>query len=135
MKCLKTLFIVGLVSFTLFSCGGPTDIGNYTWKVRSINGAPATNEQLAELTLEFGEGQDVTGQAPCDEFRGKAVYNRDKVKFSTLYTDTQGCEDKVLQTAYLSSLEMSEKYTTTADRMVFFDGDGNITVEFQQVEN
>lgn len=134
MKCLKTLFSVVLISFTLLSCGGSTDIGNYSWKVRSINGAPATNEQLAKLTLEFGEGQDVTGQAPCDEFRGKAVYNRDKVKFSTLYTDSQGCEDKILQTAYLSSLEMSQKYATTADRMVFYDEDGNITVEFEQID-
>ncbi|WP_200975523.1 META domain-containing protein [Echinicola sp. 20G] len=133
MKLFNALMGMALISLSLFSCGEPEDIGKHDWKVRSINGAPATKEQLAKLTLEFGEGQEVGGQAPCDQFRGKAVYNKDKVKFSTLYTDTQACEGKIIQNAYLSSLENSEKYTTTADRMVFYDGDGNITVEFQQI--
>jgi len=134
MRLLKTLFSVGLISLTLLACGGPTDIGQYNWEVRSINGAPATKEQLAKLTLEFGEGQEVGGQAPCDKFRGKAVYNRDKVKFSTLYSDNKNCDEKILQRTYLGSLEMSKTYTTTADRMVFFDEEGNITVEFQQMD-
>ncbi|AGA77809.1 META domain-containing protein [Echinicola vietnamensis] len=133
MKLFKTLICAGLLSLTLFSCGGSDDIGQFTWKVRSINGAPATKEQLAELTLKFGKEQKVNGQAPCDEFRGKAVYNAEKIKFSTLYTDSQNCDEKTIQTAYLSSLEMSKTYTTTANRMVFYDGDGNITVEFEQV--
>ncbi|GGF22402.1 META domain-containing protein [Echinicola rosea] len=134
MNLFKTLICAGLLSISLFSCGGSDDIGQYTWKVRSINGAPATQEQLAKLTLNFGKEQKVNGQAPCDEFRGKAVYNSEKIKFSTLYTDSQNCDEKTVQTAYLSSLEMSKKYTTTANRMVFYDGEGNITVEFEQVD-
>ncbi|GGZ35117.1 hypothetical protein GCM10007049_30680 [Echinicola pacifica] len=121
-----------MIVFGLFSCGGPTDIGKYEWSVREINGAPATQEQLAKLSLKFEAESKVTGQAPCDEFRGKAVYNKDKVKFTTLYTDQNSCDQGALQSAYLSSLENSATYTTTANRMVFFDKDGNITVEFEQ---
>ncbi|AWW31090.1 META domain-containing protein [Echinicola strongylocentroti] len=133
MKLFKTLICAGLLSLTLFSCGGSDDIGQFNWRVRSINGAPATQEQLADLSLKFGKEQKVNGQAPCDEFRGKAVYNSEKIKFSTLYTDSQNCDEKTIQTAYLSSLEMSRTYTTTANRMVFYDDEGNITVEFEQV--
>ncbi len=133
MKLFKVLLGVAIMSFLLVSCSGSGDIGKHKWKVRSINGATATNEKLAKLSLEFGEEQAVGGMAPCGEFKGKAVYNEDKVKFSTLSTQNkEQCEDASLESAYLASLEMSTTYSYTANRLVFYDSDGNITVEFEE---
>ncbi len=134
MKLLNALLGFAFLSISLFSCSGPDDIGKHEWRVKTINGAPATQEQLSQLTLEFGEEQKVTGQAPCNEFRGKAVYNKDKIKFSTLYTDSKNCDNLNIEQVYLASLEMSATYAQTANRLVLYDDQGNITVELQKIE-
>lgn len=133
MKLLNALLGMALLSFLLVSCSGSSDIGKHKWKVRSINGVTATNEKLAQLSLEFGKGQDISGMAPCGKFKGKAVYNKDKVKFSTLKTENkEQCDDASLESAYLASLEMSTTYIYRANRLVFYDDDGNITVELEE---
>ncbi|MDN3668839.1 META domain-containing protein [Echinicola jeungdonensis] len=134
MKLFNALLGFALLSISFFSCTGPVDIGKHEWKVMSINGAAATQEQLSNMTLKFGDGQKVSGQAPCNEFRGKAVYNKEKIKFSTLYTDSKNCDEFNIEQAYLASLEMSATYTQTADRLVLYDDQGNITVEMQMLE-
>ncbi|UCS94870.1 META domain-containing protein [Echinicola marina] len=133
MKFLNVLFLICLLSLTFFSCSGPTDIGAHDWKVRSIKGAPATREQLADMTLKFGEDKKVSGSSICNDFKGQAVYNEEKVKFSTLYADSKPCDERFIEQAYLTSLEMSKKYSQTANRLVFYDDKGNITVELEKI--
>ncbi|WP_186755855.1 META domain-containing protein [Echinicola salinicaeni] len=133
MKFLNVLSLICLLSFTFFACGGPTDIGAHEWKVRSIKGAPATKEQLSDMTLKFGKDKKVSGTSICNDFNGQAVYNKEKVKFSTLYADSNPCDERFIEQAYLSSLEMSKKYSQTADRLVFYDEKGNITVELEKI--
>lgn len=133
MKLLSSLISTFFLALTFFACGGPTDIGAYDWKVKSINGAPATQEQLATMTLKFGEDKKVSGSSICNDFKGQAVYNKEKLKFSTLYADSKPCEERYIEQAYLSSLEMSEKYSQTANRLVFYDEKGNITVELEKI--
>ena len=120
--------------FFLCACGSdPVELSDHKWKVTSVTGTSATQEKLANLTLEFKEDQEVGGFAGCNEYRGGATYNQKQIKFSTLYTDNSSCEDAALERAFLKNLESGSTYIYQGRKLAIQDNSGNILVEMEQM--
>lgn len=133
---MKKLFLITsmiFLSLSLISCDSePIELSDHDWKVTELTGVSATNEQLNNLTLVFGEDQEINGFAGCNEYRGGATYNREQIKFSTLYTDSENCDDISMEKQFLANMESSTTYTYSADKLVLFDDAGNIMVELEK---
>lgn len=122
-----------MLSLLMVSCNQePVDLSEHDWRVTDVTGVAATKEKMNNLSLEFGEGQEINGFAGCNEYRGGATYNREEIKFSTLYTDSENCEEINLEKRFLANLESSTSYTYSADKLVFYDDSGNIMVEMEK---
>ncbi|MFC4871187.1 META domain-containing protein [Negadavirga shengliensis] len=133
MKSYVSLFSLIFVALFIFSCESePVDLSDHDWKVINLTGTSAPKEKLEGLTLEFKEGQEIGGFAGCNDYRGGATYNREQIKFSTLYTDGDNCEDMNVERTFLSNLESSSTYTYRARKLVFYDDSGNILVEMER---
>ena len=126
--------IVVMITASLFlACGGePIELSDHDWVDTSVTGSSASKEKLSNLTLEFKDGQEIGGFAGCNDYRGGATYNREQIKFSTLYTENEKCDDINLEERYLRNLENSATYTYTGGRLALFDDSGNILVEMEK---
>ncbi len=130
MRILNISIAVLFSASLLMACGGePIELSEHDWVVTSVTGSSASDDKLSQLTLEFKDGQEIGGFAGCNDYRGGATYNQEQIKFSTLYTDNDKCEDINLERRYLQNLENSASYTFTGGRLALFDESGNITVE------
>lgn len=86
MKYLQISFVLLAFATILVSCGSePVELSDHEWKVTDVTGSSATKETLGNLSLIFKEGQEIGGFAGCNDYRGGATYNREQIKFSTLY--------------------------------------------------
>jgi heat shock protein HslJ len=120
--------------FCLYACGSdPVELSDHKWKATNVAGTSATQEKLANLTLEFKEDQEVGGFAGCNEYRGGATYNKRQIKFSTLYTDQNSCEDAALERVFLKNLENGSTYLYQGRKLAIQDDSGNILVEMEQM--
>ncbi|EON78857.1 hypothetical protein ADIS_0754 [Lunatimonas lonarensis] len=135
MKSLQSIpTFVFLCLFLFSACSSePIQLSDYDWKVTQLAGSNAPKAKLESLTLEFKEGQEIGGFAGCNEFRGGATYNQQQIKFSTLYTNNQSCEDAALERIYLKNLESSVNYIYNANKLVMQDQSGNILVELEKL--
>lgn len=135
MKIFSTLTSLFFLSALFLSCNSePVTLSDHDWKVIDLAGSAATDDKLATLTLVFEEDQAIGGFAGCNNFRGAATFNREQIKFSTLYADNASCEDINLEKRYLSNLESSTGYTYSAGKLVLYDEGGNIVVEMEKSE-
>lgn len=126
--------ILILSTFFYFGCDSETvELSDHKWKATNVAGAAATKEKLANLTLEFREDQEIGGFAGCNEYRGGATYNQQQIKFSTLYTDNEICDDSVLERVFLKNLESGSTYTYQGSKLAIHDESGNIVVELEQI--
>lgn len=133
MRIFNTFIGVLFVASILFACEGePLELSDHDWVVTAVTGSSASKERLNNLTLEFKDGQEIGGFAGCNEYRGGATYNREQIKFSTLYTDNEKCDDINLEERFLRNLENSASYTYSAGKLVFYDDSGNILVEMEK---
>lgn len=133
MKYLQKSFVLFSIVSLLFSCGSePIELSEHDWKVTNLTGSSATNEKLGNLSLIFEEGQEIGGFAGCNDYRGGATYNREQIKFSTLYADNESCDDSTLEKRFLSNLESSVRYTYSAGLLILYDEEGNILVEMEK---
>jgi heat shock protein HslJ len=134
MKRLQSILVFVFLCVFLFSACSPEPIqlSDYDWKVTQLAGSNAPKAKLESLTLAFKEGQEIGGFGGCNEFRGGATYNQQQIKFSTLYTDNQSCEDAALERTYLKNLESSVNYIYNANKLVMQDRSGNILVELEK---
>jgi heat shock protein HslJ len=133
MKFSIILSAVVLLSLLIVSCNQePVELSDHDWRVTEVTGVSATKETMNNLSLEFGEGQEINGFAGCNDYRGGATYNREEIKFSTLYTDNANCEDINLEKRFLANLESSTSYTFSGNKLVFYDESGNIMVEMEK---
>ncbi|WP_114748671.1 META domain-containing protein [Pleomorphovibrio marinus] len=133
MRIFNTLIVFLFIATLIFACGGePLELSDHDWVVTDVTGSSASKDKLSNITLEFKEGQEVGGFAGCNEYRGGATYNREQIKFSTLYTDNEKCDDISLEERFLRNLENSATYTYSAGKLVFFDDSGNILVEMEK---
>lgn len=57
-----------------------------------------------------------------------------KIKFSTLYTENQPCDDAALERTFLKNLESGSTYTYHGNKLAIHDDSGNIVVEMEQME-
>ncbi|MEX2567286.1 MAG: META domain-containing protein [Cyclobacteriaceae bacterium] len=134
MKDLRKIFPVLFLSLILFSCDSePIELSDHEWRVIDVSGTASTKEKLSTLTLTFEEEQKISGFAGCNDYRGGATYNREQIKFSTLYTDKENCDDINLEKTFLANLESSSTYTYAANKLVLFDDSGNILVEMEKI--
>lgn len=134
MKFLTILFAIIFTFFFILSCNNETvEISDHDWKVTNLPGTSAPKDKLNNLTLEFKDDQEIGGFSGCNDFRGGATYNREQIKFSTLYTDNERCEDINIEKTYLSNLESSSTYSYRANKLVFYDDSGNIVVELEKI--
>ncbi|MEX0883817.1 MAG: META domain-containing protein [Cyclobacteriaceae bacterium] len=134
MKDLRKIFPVLFLSLILFSCDSePIELSDHEWRVIDVSGTASTKEKLSALTLTFEEEQKISGFAGCNDYRGGATYNREQIKFSTLYTDKENCDDINLEKTFLANLESSSTYTYAANKLVLFDDSGNILVEMEKI--
>ncbi|HSI75833.1 MAG TPA: META domain-containing protein [Lunatimonas sp.] len=126
------LFLLSILF--VYACGSePVDLSDYKWRATNVAGAAASKEKLANLTLEFREDQEIGGFAGCNEYRGGATYNQQQIKFSTLYTDNEVCDDSALERAFLKNLESGSTYTYQGNKLAIHDESGNIVVEMEQI--
>ncbi|MEX2513544.1 MAG: META domain-containing protein [Cyclobacteriaceae bacterium] len=133
MNDFRKIFPILFLSLIMLSCNSePIELSDHEWRVIDLSGAGTSKEKLRNLTLTFQEDQKISGFAGCNDYRGGATYNREQIKFSTLYTDKENCEDINLEKTYLSNLENSSNYTYAADKLVLFDDSGNILVEMEK---
>jgi heat shock protein HslJ len=133
MRILNISAVVMISASLFLACGGePIELSDHDWVVTSVTGSSASNDKLSQLTLEFKDGQEIGGFAGCSDYRGGATYNQEQIKFSTLYTDNDKCEDINLERRFLQNLENSATYTYTGGRLALFDDSGNILVEMEQ---
>lgn len=134
MKFLFTLFLVSTTVLGMFSCKSePVELADHDWIVTDLAGSAAPKEKLTDLALEFKEEQAIGGFAGCNDYRGAATYNQEQIKFSTLYADTDSCDDINLEKRFLSNLEASTRYTYSAGTLVLYDEGGNILVEMEKI--
>lgn len=127
-------YVTAVLSLLSTGCDSQSkDIAENDWRVIQIAGTSATQSSLEKLTLSFEEDQKVTGFAGCNEFRGGAVYNEQQIKFSTLYTDNERCDDANLERRYLQNLENGARYTYHANKLAIQDKDGNILIELEKI--
>lgn len=123
-----------LSSFFYFSCDRESiELSDHKWKATKVAGASATKEKLANLTLEFKDDQEISGFSGCNEYRGGATYNQQQIKFSTLYTNNESCEDAALERTFLKNLESGSTYTYQGRKLAIHDDSGNIVVEMEQL--
>lgn len=133
MKYLQISFVLFTFVTLLASCGSePVELSDHEWKVTEVTGSSATKETMENLSLIFKEGQEIGGFAGCNDYRGGATYNREQIKFSTLYADNESCDDSNLEKRFLSNLESSVSYTYNAGKLIFYDEGGNILVEMEK---
>jgi len=133
MKFLFTTILAGFLAIVLVACNPePVELSDHDWFVTDLAGSSAAKEKLADLSLEFKEEQAIGGFAGCNDYRGAATYNREQIKFSTLYADTDSCDDINLEKRFLSNLESSTSYTYSAGTLVLYDDGGNILVEMEK---
>ncbi|WP_158856011.1 META domain-containing protein [Lunatibacter salilacus] len=131
-KLFMPLFLLSI--FFFYACGSePVELSDHKWKATNVAGAAASKEKLANLTLEFREDQEIGGFAGCNEYRGGATYNQQQIKFSTLYTDNETCDDSALERAFLKNLESGSTYTYQGSKLAIHDESGNIVVEMEQI--
>lgn len=131
-KLFMPLFLLSILF--VYACGSePVDLSDYKWRATNVAGAAASKEKLANLTLEFREDQEIGGFAGCNEYRGGATYNQQQIKFSTLYTDNEVCDDSALERAFLKNLESGSTYTYQGNKLAIHDESGNIVVEMEQI--
>jgi len=134
LKIKPSVLLLLLSLMSLLGCENePIELSDYTWRATSVAGSAANKEKLANLTLEFKEDQEITGFSGCNNYRGGATYNRQQIKFSTLYTDNQPCEDEALERRFLENLESASTYTYQANKLAIHDASGNIVVEMEQM--
>lgn len=135
MKSFLSIPVIAILSAFLFmSCGSePIELSDHDWKVTQLAGTSASKAKLENLTLEFKEDQAIGGFSGCSEFRGGATYNQQQIKFSTLYTDNESCEDTALERVYLKNLENSSQYVYNANKLIMQDESGNILVEMEKI--
>ncbi|SHM60166.1 Heat shock protein HslJ [Cyclobacterium lianum] len=133
---MKYLQISSILLFSIgffLACGSETvELSEHDWKVTDLTGSAAPKEKLGNLSLVFKEGQEIGGFAGCNDYRGGATYNREQIKFSTLYADNESCDDSNLEKRFLSNLESSVSYTYSAGKLVLYDEEGNILVEMEK---
>lgn len=77
---------------------------------------------------------NVGGFAGCNEYRGGATYNQKHIKFSTLYTDNNSCEDTDLERTFLKNPESGSTYIYQGRKLAIQDDPGNILVEMEQIQ-
>ncbi|WP_194775195.1 META domain-containing protein [Pararhodonellum marinum] len=134
MKIIQQISLLILIVVISTACTSePIDLADHNWKGKSIAGTSANQEKVSNLTLEFGEGQEISGEAPCNSFRGGATYNREQIKFSALYTDRKICDDYDLEKIFLTNLEASSRYTISGNTLAFFDDNGNLLLEMEKM--
>ncbi|WP_439481995.1 META domain-containing protein [Cyclobacterium plantarum] len=134
MKYLQISFVLFTFVTLLASCGSePVELPDHEWKVTEVTGSSATKETMENLSLIFKEGQEIGGFAGCNDYRGGATYNREQIKFSTLYADNESCDDSGLEKRFLSNLESSVSYTYNAGKLILYDEGGNILVEMEKI--
>ncbi|WP_150139633.1 META domain-containing protein [Candidatus Enterovibrio escicola] len=129
---MKRQFIIGVIALLLTSCQAVSDHQRLqtfilgTWKVEYIMGLPIIDRSNA--TLNFSEGNKVTGNNSCNNFFGKYSVEGNKVKLihASMGSTKMMCIESLMRQADL--VENVILLVTTAEikagRLNLFDYEG-----------
>lgn len=87
-----------------------------TWVATHLNGLPVV--EGVRLTITFGEGSSVTGNASCNNFRGTYTLDGTRLTFGGTIATRMACGAEVMrqETAFLSLLGAVERYEIDRDK-------------------
>lgn len=89
-----------------------------TWVLQEIDGAPFP----ATATLVFGFGGTISGEAPCNSYRGKNKTPYPWFDVEELAATRKVCPDLLAETKYLDTLPQMTESEVLGDIMILRNG-------------
>ena len=108
------------------TAGAPGLTGS-SWQLEDLAGTPAVSGVGA--TLEFAEGDRVSGNASCNKFSGTVKVSGDSITFGPLAATRMACASEpanAQETAYLKALNDAERFALEGTSLrIFSKGQAN----------
>jgi heat shock protein HslJ len=120
------LALAAVLVLVLTACGaGGGSLDGTSWSLASIDGAATLSGVTA--TAEFKDGK-ITGSGGCNSYGGTYDVNGDKLQIKDVISTLMACTDPEgvmeQETLFLGSLENSESFKLTGDRLEILTSDG-----------
>ncbi len=94
------------------------------WLLEAIDGTPVVAESA--VTLEFGEGNAVSGTGGCNGYSGTYTLDGDSLTFSPLVSTMMACADDTItqqEAAFLQALQTATRFELARGRLTIWYGD------------
>lgn len=98
-----------------------TSLVGSSWRLENVVGTPAIAS--VEATLEFLQGDRVSGQASCNRFNGAVKVSGATMTFGPLASTRMACTSEAAnaqETAYLKALHDAERFTLDGTSLQIF---------------
>jgi heat shock protein HslJ len=123
----------GAISTSSSSVSAPTVLEGTTWRLTSIDGAPALAG--VRVTAVFASNDDrVAGSAGCNQYFGRAAVQGERIEVGGLAATKMFCPtDGVMpqEAAYLSALGQAAAYRVAGRQLQLGPAAGVVTLVFE----
>ena len=124
---LRPVIATPTISVAPSATASATGLAGSSWRLESLAGAPAVSG--VEVTLEFLEGDRVSGNASCNRFSGTVKVSGSSIAFGPLAATRMACLSETAstqETAYLKALNDAERFVLEgASLQIFSKGQTN----------
>lgn len=131
------LSIIGIFSTPVYASSHPdASLTNTYWKLLEINEQPASlgaeNKELHMILT--GDGSKVRGFSGCNRFMGSYKQDHSQIQFGPLAGTMMACMEGMEQEHnFLRTLESSERFTISGEKLTLYDADNKLTMRFESV--
>lgn len=102
-----------------------------SWTLRQIRSKDVVSEKTATL---FFAGDQVHGNATCNQFRGSYTVDGTDLSFGPLASTMMACPEMGVETAYLAALGEIAGYRTEGERLILSNADGEGILAFEPTQ-